>query len=84
MKLSNVEVVGLGKRCREARIRYAERTGLTVDQIASEIGAFRRSHLYAIENDNSGRAIDVKHLFAMQELYGEDLGIPEGIQRRLR
>jgi DNA-binding XRE family transcriptional regulator len=80
MKLSNVEVPGLGARCREARIRYCQRTGLTADQVAEKIGPFNRSHLYAIENDKSGKAIKLKHLIKMQDTYGEDLKIPPGLE----
>jgi len=81
MKISNVEVPGLGARCREARVRYCKRTGMTAEQVADLIGSFNRSHLYAIENDDSGKAIDLKHIIRMEEIYEERLYIPPNVVR---
>ena len=73
MKIVNVVVEGLGVRCKEARLRYQARTGLTVEQVAEKIGGFNRSYLYKIENDKTNNGVNVETLNRMEELYEEKL-----------
>jgi hypothetical protein len=75
MKLSGIEVEGLGQRCKEARKRYCDRTGTKAFEIALKLG-IRREYLYKLESDDKRRTFRVDLIYQLEELYNEKLLIP--------
>lgn len=61
-----VEIKGLGQRCKEARLVYSSRSGLTSEEVAGML-KISRSKLYQIEDEKIN--VDEKHLRDMEELY---------------
>lgn len=80
MRIRDIEVKGLGKRCREARLRYQKRTGANASYVAERL-KFSRSYLYEIEDDENPYCINMKNIEAMEELYGEQLLVRPSVKK---
>lgn len=65
-----IDIPRLGQRCKEARLIYSSRSGLTSEEIAIALG-ISRSKLYQIEDEKIN--VDEKHLKDMEALYKVNL-----------